>query len=350
MTEHGACAEPFYQPEWFETFRATLAETAEALLVTVCDNSTLVGLLPLQVTASFFGRIPARTLRSLSNIHSCRFDLIHDGSRSAMVAHAAWSALKNLSNWQVIEALDVPEGGNFHSLLACAAADGYLVGTWPTRKMPYMRLSNSPDTPFLHCPERFKGSRSKLKSKLKKLDQEGRVTFGLTEQATPDVIHTFLSLEASGWKGANGSAIGMDVNLVDFYTRIAQVSEDTHTLRIYWMALDGRPIAMHFGLMKNGVYYIPKVAYDESYKKYSPGHLLTKYVIEELTREGASRFDFLGPRMEWKCVWTSDYRQHSNCYIFRKGLKGHLLHHLTMGIAPVVRQAKYRWSGDPQEI
>jgi CelD/BcsL family acetyltransferase involved in cellulose biosynthesis len=106
---------------------------------------------------------------------------------------------------------------------------------------------------------------------------------------------------------------------------------------------------MHFGLQMNGVYYIPKVTYDERFKKFSPGLLLAKYVIEALTKEKISCFDFLGPRMEWKCVWTSYTREHSNRYIFNRTMKGRTLK-ATIQVGAHLRRLKHRFRGDPQEI
>jgi CelD/BcsL family acetyltransferase involved in cellulose biosynthesis len=349
LTAQGACGEPFYQPEWFQAFHITLAPNIKPFLVTVHKGSDLVGLLPLMRAKTFFGRIPATSLQSLSNVHSCRFDLLHDGTSKEEVAKAAWRCLRDNADWDVIEARDVPTNGNFGALMKQAQSEGFPTFVWPTRRMPYLPLPLDGQDPFKNCPERFKGTRTRLRAKEKKLRQEGALSFTVIKEAIPEVLGKFFELEGSGWKGQNGSAIGLNSSLVSFYTNIAKMAEKQGTLRLYCLNLDGQPIAMHFGLQMNGVYYIPKVTYDERFKKFSPGLLLAKYVIEALVKEGVACFDFLGPRMEWKCVWTSDVREHSNCYIFNRTLKGRTLKS-AIQVGAYLRRLKYRYKGDPQEI
>ena len=349
LTAQGVCGEPFYQPEWFQVFQVSLAPKTSPYLVSVHKGDDLVGLLPLMRSRSVLGRIPASCLQSLSNLHSCRFDFVHDGTAREPITKTAWECVRDNGDWDVIEARDVPMNGNFEGFMDHARLDGFPTLLWPTRKMPYLPLSADGQDPFTNCPDRFKGSRSRLKGKEKKLRQEGPVDFTLTKEADPEIVGKFFKLEASGWKGQNGSAISLSSSLINFYTTIAKVAEKQGTLRLYSLRLSGEPIAMHFGVQMNGVYYIPKVAYDERYKKFSPGLLLAKYVIEALTQEGISCFDFLGPRMEWKCVWTPYVREHANCYIFNRTVKGRALH-AAVKAAAHLRRLKYRWKGDPQEI
>lgn len=349
LTAHGVCAEPFYQPEWFQAFHTTLAAKNNPFLVTVHKGQDLIGLLPLMRDRTFLGRIPASSLRSLSNLHSCRFDLLHDGTSNDDVAEATWKCLRDDADWDVIEARDVPTNGNFDALMKYAREDGYPTMVWPTRRMPYLPLSLDGHDPIQNCPERFKGTRNRLRGKEKKLRLEGALDFTLTKEATPEILGKFFELESSGWKGQNGSAISLTPSLVNFYTTIAKQAETQGTLRLYSLNLSGIPIAMHFGLQMNGVYYIPKVTYDERFKKFSPGLLLAKYVIEALAKEKVSCFDFLGPRMEWKCVWTSYTREHSNRYIFNRTIKGRTLK-ATIQVGAHLRKLKHRFRGDPQEI
>lgn len=348
LTAKGVCSEPFYQPEWFEAFQINLAPNLNPFVVAVHQGEELIGLLPLMRTKRVGGRLPARNFQSLSNLHSCRFDLVHDGTAKDEVAGAMWNCLREEADWDVIEARDVPMKGNFEALMRCARADGFSTVVWPTRKMPYLPLALDGQDAFKNCPERFKGSRSRLKGKEKKLRQEGSLEFTLTRKADPEVLGRFFELEGSGWKRQNGSAIALSAELVSFYTTIAEIAEKQGHLKLYSLNLNGTPIAMHFGLQMNGVYYIPKVAYDEQYKKFSPGLLLAKYVIEALVKDGATCFDFLGPRMEWKSVWTSYVRQHANCYIFNRTFRGKLLKTgIEMGAQ--LRKLKHRFKGDPQE-
>jgi len=285
----------------------------------------------------------------MSGIHSCRCDLVHAVRDRRETTLAAWHVLRADDCWEVIEALDVPSRGAFQELQYFAASDGWLTASWPTRRSPYLPLSTVDDL-YRYCPSQFRGSRHRLRSKENKLEREGRLRLGVWESAEPQVLAEFFELEASGWKGRRGSAIAASPRLVAFYTAVAQAAAKLRYLRIYALLLNDAPVAMHFGLLMNGCYYIPKVAYDERYRKCSPGLLLMQHVLKDLALIGAHKFDFLGPSMEWKRMWTDRVLEHSNQYIIRPTVKGRMLHALIMKAAPVARRIKYRISGDPQVV
>jgi CelD/BcsL family acetyltransferase involved in cellulose biosynthesis len=278
--------------------------------------------------------------------------LIHDGSNQQQVVEALWESLSKDPWWDVIEAEDVPHGGAFYALLECARAAGFLVGTWTTRKTPVLPLPAPNQDPFSNCPQTFKSLRSRLKSKLRRLEeaQQGKVSFEVEQHGTPELFERFVKLEASGWKGSQGSAIAQRAEVNCFYERIVEYLTDAGALRCYALNAGGKTIAMHLGVLMNGVYYTPKVAYDESYAAFSPGQLLNQFAIKDLSRNGVKAYDFLGPRALYKCVWAPEVREHSNCYIFRSSLKGRFLHALTMRGAEYMRRVRYRIKGDPQDI
>ncbi len=350
LTESGTYGAPFFQPEWFNAFKTAFANRATPHLLTVWAGSTLKGIAPLQKTAHFFGRVPARTIRSFSGIHSCRYDLIHDGLDEQHVVEALWDNLRENRWWDVIEAEDVPHGGAFHKLLECARRAGFLTGTWSTRKSPYLFLPSPHEDPFANCPRTFKSLRGRLKSKLRKLAEQGEVSFGVGQGDPHELFARFLSLESSGWKGSQGSAIVSSADATRFYALVTEYLKDVRCLRYYVLSVSGKAIAMHMGAVMNGVYYSPKVAYDESYAAFSPGQLLNQFVIKDLVQNGVRTFDFLGARSLWKCVWAPQVQEHSNCYIFRPSLKGRFLHALTMHGAGSIRRMRYRIKGDPQDV
>ncbi len=345
-----SCAEPFFQPEWFIAFGRAFESGRLVHVVTGHRNQQLTAIAPFVSCSSFLARIPARTLRSLSGIHSCRFDLIHGGEQPAQIADALWSSLRERSEWDVIEALDVPADGAFMHLLAHAARDGFLTGTWSTRKSPYLPLPPRDADPFENCPSNFKSYRSRLKSKARKLHQEGTVSFDIHTTEYHDALTQFFALESSGWKGSKGSSIASNLPLVRFYSSIVEECAQRGHLRMYSLTVNSKPIAMHLGLLMDGCYYAPKVAYDESFARFSPGQLLVQHVITDLTRAGVKKYDFLGPRAVWKSVWTDHVREHHNCYVFRPTIRGRCLHTLAMRGGSLVRRLRHRIKGDPQNF
>lgn len=106
---------------------------------------------------------------------------------------------------------------------------------------------------------------------------------GTVEIATPGAeeeigswVEEFLRLEASGWKGAAGSAfLSRDAD-ADFLRRIAAVANDRGRLEFMALRFEGRPIALKLNLWsedgRRGYAY--RIAFDEEFAKFSPGMLL----------------------------------------------------------------------------
>lgn len=98
-------------------------------------------------------------------------------------------------------------------------------------------------------------------------------------------VEEFLTLEASGWKGREGTAM-----VVDRF-RAAFVREAIHRLaqqdccRVHSLTLDGKTIASLIVFIEAGQAYTWKTAYDETYAAFSPGTLLmievTKIHLED---------------------------------------------------------------------
>jgi CelD/BcsL family acetyltransferase involved in cellulose biosynthesis len=350
LVAKGQHAQPFYQPEWFLAFARSFGAGYDTHTVTVNEGSRLVAVLPLMRKGSFFGGLPARVLSSLSGLHSCRFDFITEAGEGHEIAAAAWRAIASDRTWDVVEALDVPKYGSFERLVRGARREGFLVGSWTTRKSPVLRIPPVGSDPYQNCPTSFRTFRKRLAKKLDKLRLRGDVSFRVDTAAYEDALARFLLLESSGWKGKNRSAIASNAQSTGFYSAVVESLHQRGQLRLYSLCLNGKPISMHLGLMMEGVYYSPKVAYDEDFSSFAPGHLLVQYIIRDLADSGGHTFEFLGPRAQWKQVWAEECVEHSNWYIFRASLRGRCLHALTMRIAPRLRSLRQRVRGDPQSI
>ena len=346
----GESAEPFFQPYWFSSFARTFASDRCVHIIFAQRGERVLGVLPLMRQRTFFGSVPARTLHSLSNVHSCRFDLSVSSADRESAAHAMWDTLRADDTWDVIEVEHVPAGGGFESVMKLAAYDGFLIGKWPTLLSPYMSIPQGVTDIFAGCPERFAGFRRTHLKSLKKLEKQGRVTCTSMSHFDPCFFDTFLAMEGAGWKGKAGGAIACAPVVESFYRTVLKAASDAGHLLCHSLNLDGRPIAMDIGLMMNGRYYSPKIAHDPAFSKYSPGQLLIRHTIQHVAEIGGSRYDFVGPRSHHKTFWTDTVREHASYYIFRASWSGFARYIATMKIGPHLRRLK-RWRyGDPQDL
>ncbi len=289
----------------------------------------LCAALPLVERRRFLCGVPVRELTAAANAHSCRFDLI--ASDAASAARAFLSHLEADDGWDVLRLTDVPEGGSAWRLLEAAQESGLPTGTWESLRSPYLPLHASADAFEQTLSSKF---RANCRRRRKRLEEKGRVTFeAVTGGELVDAhLEEGLALEAAGWKGRRGTAIAQSADTRGFYRELAHVAKHEGWLSLFFLRLDGRPVAFHYGLRHGGRYLLLKPAYDEALSECSPGQLLMLEVVRTCVGERLTELDFLGPDMPWKREWTDRVRPHHWLFVFRD---------TTLGRA--IRAAKFRW-------
>jgi CelD/BcsL family acetyltransferase involved in cellulose biosynthesis len=138
-----------------------------------------------------------------------------------------------------------------------------------------------------HYIDRALGARrlKELRRMGRRLGDLGAVLFTATDD---DVIpgakslEDFFTLEASGWKGAAGTAAAHHDDIRRFIeTAVAELAAESKA-QINRIMLDGRAIAATITLRSGDQAWFWKIAYDESYARFSPGVMLTVAVTEQL--------------------------------------------------------------------
>lgn len=140
-----------------------------------------------------------------------------------------------------------------------------------------------------------------------KLRAQGAVTFheagGGGDWA--EWLEAGLAMEASGWKGAEGSAIVQRDNEATFYRAVAAAGAAEGRLRLFVIALDGRPIAFRLSILDEGTLFLLKTAYDETFARFGPGNLLLRLVLRHCFEDPEIRAVDLVGHPEWKRAWST---------------------------------------------
>lgn len=116
----------------------------------------------------------------------------------------------------------------------------------------------------------------------RRLGENGALDYRIARQSE-DIrrdVETFLTLEASGWKGRERSAMVIDRYRAAFAREAIHGLAERDLCRIHSLTLDGRTIASLIVLVEGGVAYSWKTAYDENYAAFSPGVLLAMEVTK----------------------------------------------------------------------
>jgi CelD/BcsL family acetyltransferase involved in cellulose biosynthesis len=189
--------------------------------------------------------------------------------------------------------------------------------------------------------------RANLRRRRRQLERLGtlsveRVTDG---SSLAERLEEGFALEQRGWKGKEGTAIAQDERTRAFYTELAAGAARHGYLALFFLRLDGKAIAFHYGLAYRGIYYVPKLAYDESLKGCSPGLVLLEEAIKDGIARGLRGYDFLGAEAEWKNKWSSGALPHHWLFIFRDNGVGHALRKAKFDWVPAARRALFGAEG-----
>ncbi len=132
--------------------------------------------------------------------------------------------------------------------------------------------------------------------KLKELRRIGRrfsdlgailFTAATEPAAAAKAAEEFVALEASGWKGKAGTAAAHHDKIQRFVKTAVRALAATGQVAINRILVDGRAIAATITLRSGDAAWFWKIAYDESFARYSPGVLLTVAVTEDLVDDAA---------------------------------------------------------------
>ncbi len=123
-----------------------------------------------------------------------------------------------------------------------------------------------------------------LRRQRRRLGELGELTY-VSNQAPERVrmaVESFLTLEASGWKGGRGTALLSDPSTAAFVRTMTRRLSREGKCRVEALELDGVPVAMGIVLSFGSSSFLWKIAYDESKAPYSPG---VQFTIEFTRRQ-----------------------------------------------------------------
>lgn len=156
------------------------------------------------------------------------------------------------------------------------------------------------------------GRRSDFRRAMRHAEKLGNVTYDIVTPTHPAELEYRLdeafAVEAASWKGEAGSALAVNPLRGPFYRNYAQRAMEAGILRLAFMRIDGRAVAMQIALEWQQRWWLLKIGYDAACAKASPGQLLMLHTLGEAARRGLRSYEFLGDPAPWTDVWTPHRR------------------------------------------
>jgi hypothetical protein len=186
----------------------------------------------------------------------------------------------------------------------------------------------------------FRGALKNARGRLAK-EVDVRCDVAANETDINTAFDAFLKVEASGWKGEAGSAIARRPELERFYRRLVAHYAPTDRLRLFSLLVGGRTIASEFCALDDDTLYLYKIAYDESYSRFAPGHSLIERTVRLGFELGRYRYvSFLGNPPSF-AKWKLEGQRVWRIQVYGPTIRGRCLRALH-GASALLRRARLR--------
>lgn len=154
------------------------------------------------------------------------------------------------------------------------------------------------------------GRRSDFRRAARRAAEFGEVSF---EALSPSPEHfdalfdEAIAVEQQGWKRDAGTAIASEPAKEAFFRSYLRSAAERGILRVSFMRIDGKAVAMQLAVEWAGRYWLYKIGHDEAYARCSPGTLLMLHAIGDAARRGLTGFELMGDVEPWIVeFWTRE--------------------------------------------
>ncbi len=325
---------PFFEPG-FVLAAARHLRHGPVYLVTFAEDDRLKALLPVVEARLWLGLGPAAVRTWIHEYCFLGTPMVSDDGGTSAVE----GLLDEIDRWAgkpKAVALDAVGGdGPVESALERAlAAQPAAPTTVQTLERPI--LTQERIGPILGG--RLRRERSRLR---RRLEQQFDSPVSVVERSgDPGAVDAFLTLEASGWKGAASTAMANCRGHAQFFIEVCADFRSRGCLQLRSLEVGGKPVAMKCNLTAGRTVFCFKCAYDESYATTSPGFQLELHDMECFAREGSSLADSCTASNSMINRLWPDRRRITDLIVAPRGHRGALFPALVPAVK-VARAAKH---------
>jgi hypothetical protein len=294
LFEHAGNESMFFTREWFETLYATTFEDGQSLLLAcVVDESNVLALLPLVGENERW--------QSFNHRYTALYSLLLMEEKQAEVLVCLVEGL----NQMAIDSLQLSpvaeDDRNMLSLQQALESAGYEYHQhFSFYNWIHFTQHQSFDEYMAERPAQLRNTIARKRRKLEReheykicMFKDGEVQQGLVD---------YHAAYSSSWK-----AYEQYVELLDAVAINLSVPDWTRLAILY---IDGKAAAAQLWFVVQGKASIFRLAYDEEWKRYSPGSILTAYLMQYVIDiDKVEEIDFLTGNDAYKQDWMSVRRQ-----------------------------------------
>lgn len=307
----GPGATPFDRPEWFAAWWSAFAGGADLRVCTIWRAERLVAVLPLQQRSR-------HELTALANDHSPLFrPLAADASALLEVVAAALG-----SGTEALALVGVPEDDPCLGVLRRRVEHVDMRPLpEPAHTSPIVETGGDLAAWRAASKPRWGAPLERFRRKMAR-DHEAQLAIVEAPDDLERALTRGLTVEASGWKGKQGTAILSSPASEAFYRDIARTFHERGELLLSGIELDGELAAFDLTVLHGNRLHLLKTGFDERFRKLAPGLVMRLSVIERCFELGIEAHELLGGDTEWKRKFSTTARSHVSFRAFPSGPGG----------------------------
>lgn len=278
----------FYHPAWARAASQHSREAAGAKALLVWDpnnRSRLIGLMPVVWSWQALG-LPLPLLVAWQPYTRLTTPLL-DAEHAYEAASGLIDAARDAGAIAILHGDHAPDGPAAKMLHDALAARG--ISPRVTRVRDRARLDATADADAMLHDALGAKKLKELRRQRNRLEDGGEVKFTIASSpaAVSAALDKFLAIEASGWKGARGTALADDAGDIAFMRASTAALAADGLCEIVTLSSGDAPVASGIVLRHASHAYFFKIAYDEALAKSSPGVQLTLDLTRHLCGDAA---------------------------------------------------------------
>jgi CelD/BcsL family acetyltransferase involved in cellulose biosynthesis len=297
LWQRDPAATPFAHPDWLVPWTKWLWGGGKLRVWAVRHNGALVALAPFFFWG--YGRTPEIMRVSLLGAGiTDHLGIVADPQWELEAARAIFDRLAETHDqWHV---------GHFDELhhsspLLRAELPGCLSGRdAPDGVCPVLALPQSADKLYASLDPKF---RRNLHQSDTRLAREGAEFVVVKPAETSDAIRALCRLHAARWREREEPGVLATDALQHFHLEAAPRLASRGLVRLYTLRINGETIAVQYNLRRDRRVYAYLSGFDPAHARSSPGAALLAFSIRSAIAEGATHFDFLRKREDFKYHW-----------------------------------------------
>ena len=315
---------------WIDPYIRNCCNGDKLVILTVFDDSVLVGIAPLMIKKHSFMGIIVKSVCFIGTGESDRMDFIIGAPKEKCVLFIMDYLININKDWDFLDFQEIPE----HSGIAETIEEWInlrklkSISTFRDRAF-FINLSSNAD--FL-----LNKVSKKLHTKMTKLNKKVRGNLEFRRYMPNELKESFFSdiqfIAKRSWKAEKQKSIFLKERTRDFHRELFSDFAESGYLDVSILRLDDMPIAYTYNFLYNNRLYNYSIEFDNKYSHISPGSILMLWIIKDSVSRGVKEIDFGRGEEEWKKRLTRDFRIHAKVKIFNNSFYGKGLYLLYSGI------------------